>query len=749
MAKSVEIQAIESLVQRASRRLRWQGAFEGAATATVLAAAAALTLVFLVRAEYLATGAGVAALLATPLIVILGGALGARRRQPDETVARRVDRASGLDDRLSTAIAFTRMMERGELTETGDGDDPAVTAELMRAAIRDGVAAVPRARVEAATPFRWPRDLRAALAFTALCALVAGVALPSASRGPRLLLAAPDHAPPGALVSLRGEHLLSGAELTVDRALPANGSVFLGEGATARPVQIKRWTAAEIAVEVPAEAPLGETRFTAYLGKRALGPVRFVVVDARDQRFHKEDAVALEDPELEYLRALLSDIRMTAEQDNAKELEEYAAKIEKLLEQAERGELTKEQLLRELERAQTEMDEGAEPSEDEVAKQLAETGKELEKNELTRDLGKALQKSDLEEASKELEKLADKLDKKELSEKEQEKLAKTMEQVAKQFEKKQQDQQQKQEQARQDLEEQVRRLEKEKQEAKNDREREDAERRLEKKKDELARLEKKQEERDQSMQREAVKRLHKDLEKAAEQLQKPDQKDQKDQKDQDDQDQQQQASRNLKDAARETGRVEKEQRKQAAQKKVASQMEDLKEAMRRAKQKGNKGPQNPFGKDQKQSDFMARARGQQGSRTAWKPGAGKQGKGQGQGQGQGQSGQGQGQGQNGQGQGQDGDGQKWGTGHDDNLTGDATAKGGHTKDEDLQGVQGKGPSRRETILSAAQKGFASAKYQEVYTDYKRIVEEVMRSEKVPASYKYYVKRYFNQIKPKN
>jgi hypothetical protein len=79
----------------------------------------------------------------------------------------------------------------------------------------------------------------------------------------------------------------------------------------------------------------------------------------------------------------------------------------------------------------------------------------------------------------------------------------------------------------------------------------------------------------------------------------------------------------------------------------------------------------------------------------------------------------------------------------------STEKGGHTKDEDLQGVQGKGPSRRQSILAAAQKGFAKVGYQEVYADYKRVVEEVMRSEKVPSSYKYYVKRYFNQIKPKN
>ncbi|HWU87788.1 MAG TPA: hypothetical protein VN253_10960, partial [Kofleriaceae bacterium] len=54
---------------------------------------------------------------------------------------------------------------------------------------------------------------------------------------------------------------------------------------------------------------------------------------------------------------------------------------------------------------------------------------------------------------------------------------------------------------------------------------------------------------------------------------------------------------------------------------------------------------------------------------------------------------------------------------------------------------------RETILAAAQKGFASRAYQKVYTDYEKIVEEVMRNEKLPSSYKYYVKRYFAKIHP--
>ena len=52
-----------------------------------------------------------------------------------------------------------------------------------------------------------------------------------------------------------------------------------------------------------------------------------------------------------------------------------------------------------------------------------------------------------------------------------------------------------------------------------------------------------------------------------------------------------------------------------------------------------------------------------------------------------------------------------------------------------------------TILSAAQKGFASQHYRDVYGKYHQIVEDVMRTEKLPSSYKYYVKRYFAKIHP--
>jgi hypothetical protein len=164
-------------------------------------------------------------------------------------------------------------------------------------------------------------------------------------------------------------------------------------------------------------------------------------------------------------------------------------------------------------------------------------------------------------------------------------------------------------------------------------------------------------------------------------------------------------------------------------------MSDLKEAMRRAKRKGQ-GDGNKFGKNKRNEDFRRRARGQKGQKGAWRPGS--TGKGA-----QGKNGQ---NGKNGQGNGKGGD--TYGDGHDPDLLGDATPKGGHIKDEDVQGLQGKaGSSTRETILSAAQKGFATRAYKQVYARYKNVVEEVIKAEKVPSGYKYYVKKYFQKIKP--
>jgi hypothetical protein len=738
MAQPTDTSAIQRLVRSARIRIRMQWALEGATTATVVAAATALASVFAVRTQAVAPGTGIYLLVASGALIVIGAVIAASRKLDDEKVARKIDRASGLADRLSTAISFQSALA------SGVRPDEDVTHDMMVAAIKDGVRAAPRANIRAATPFAPPRDWKAALGFLAISALAAGLSLPTKDHTPHLTRAVPDHAPPGAEVVIEGTNLLDGiaapmARFTIGAPgatafVPSGASIYLGTVAKSRPVQIENWTTNAISLVIPNDAAIGDQKLIVFVGGNQIGAVDFTVVDPKDERYHKDNAVALDPDEKAYVESILAELKNVAQRDKVPELDDFAKKIEQLLSQAENGEITKEQLMDALSKAEDALNKENEPNQEEVAKKLSDMGKELQKDQLTKDLGEALEKQDLEKAQQELEKLADKLDKKELNEQQKQELAKKLDEVAKQMDQKDQKEDQKQSEQQQKLEKEIRRLEDQKDQAKNDQQKQDLERRLEDKKRELQKLQKDEEQKQQSDQRRAVKRLQKDMEKAAENLQKPEPK-QGDEKG--DNDGQQQASQKLRDAARETGRVDQDQRKQATQKKMSSQMDDLKEALRRAKQHGNKGPNDPFNKQGKNQDFISRARGQKGQGQAWKPG-------------QGQKGQGQGQGQEGQdpGDGQQQGGEKWGTEHDPNLTGDPTAKTGNEKDQELQGTSGnKGGSTRETILSAAQKGFAGVGYKKVYADYQRIVEEVMRTEKLPSSYKYYVKRYFAKIHP--
>jgi hypothetical protein len=737
---SAGMATIKGLLARARGRLRRQGAIEGATTASIVASAGALASVFAVRSEAVDPATGLGLVAASVGVIGVGAVLGALRRLDDEQVARRIDRASGLADRLSTAVAFAP-----ELARPARADVDADTRALMQAAVVDAARAAPRANVIAATPYRRPRDLRVALGFVLVSALAAGLGIDLPPRDPRLVGAEPGLGRHQAPITLVGERLC-GPKAAPEAACALDGAmVTFGDGTAGSPAiaaSISAWTGGAITVEVPAGAPVGPTDIVVWARGKRYGSVPFEVLSARDERNFRPDTVALDEDDQRYMRDLVADLKAVAKRDDVKELEEYAAKVEQLLDQADRGELTKEQLLAEMQKAEQALAEHTEPEQADVDKALAESGEELAKNPLTKELGQALQEQDLAKAKAELERLADKLASEQLTPEQQQQLAKTLEKTAEQFAEKQAKQQQKQDEQQRKLEDEVKRLQKEKDEAKTDEERQAAERRLEKKKQELEQLQKKREEKDQSAQRRSLERLHKDMEKAAQELQKKDPQAQQDPS----QEGHQKASRSLKDAAQETGKVDSDKRKQAAQKKVASQMDDLREAMRRAKQRGQRGPKNPFNQGQrgKQQDFEKRAGGGQGSKGAWKPGQGGGQKGQ---KGQGEAGQGGESGQEPGGQGSEPGGESYGDQHDDNLVGDPTGKSGNTKDESVSGVHGKGPSRRETILAAAQKGFASTAYKQIFADYKDIVEEVMKSEKVPPSYKYYVKKYFTKIKP--
>nr|HPH68767.1 IPT/TIG domain-containing protein [Kofleriaceae bacterium] len=422
---------ILQLVAAARRRLRWQGAFNGVTTALIVGSAIALWAVFGTRIELFSAAIGWSLGGVAIGAVIVGGIAGAWRVPSDERIARRIDRASNLADRLSTAVAFASP------AGAEPSDDP-TTDELRAAAIRDAIAALPKANAKAATPFSRPKDLPIAAGFLVISALAAGLALPPNHATMQLLTVTPDHTPPGTTVMLSG----TGFGHPAGGEAPSDVTITVGLDGNQQLATIRRWGDTEITVQIPPTATLGDSAITLFRKQTKVATLPLVIVDAKDSRFHAADAVALEPQDKEYIKSVLADLKATAAKDHVKELDDFVAKVEKMLEMAERGELTKEQMLEQLQKAQEQLQAAPEPNPEDINKQMAETGQQLQKNEVTKALGEALAKNDLEKAKQEMEKLADKLEKQELTPEQQQKLAEQLKDVAEKFEKKQEQKQQ-------------------------------------------------------------------------------------------------------------------------------------------------------------------------------------------------------------------------------------------------------------------------------------------------------------------
>jgi hypothetical protein len=113
----------------------------------------------------------------------------------------------------------------------------------------------------------------------------------------------------------------------------------------------------------------------------------------------------------------------------------------------------------------------------------------------------------------------------------------------------------------------------------------------------------------------------------------------------------------------------------------------------------------------------------------------------------GQSG-GQGQGNEPGGEGGGKGGREWGVGHDPNLQGKATNPKMGAQDTQVQGAAAQGASRSQVILGAAERGFSSKGYKKVYTEYHQVAEESLAKDEIPGGYLFYVKRYFQLIRPR-
>ena len=148
--------------------------------------------------------------------------------------------------------------------------------------------------------------------------------------------------------------------------------------------------------------------------------------------------------------------------------------------------------------------------------------------------------------------------------------------------------------------------------------------------------------------------------------------------------------------------------------------------------KDGQGAEKPGGKGGSKDVRLSLGRGDS---TVELPGTG-----QGQGQGEGKDGQSPGGGER---------GNQWGTGHDPNVQGKATSIDNKTQDVTAAGVDtGEGTASAEVIYGAAERGFRSKGYRNVFTEYETVAEQVFEKDDIPPGYRFYVRRYFQLIRPR-
>ena len=227
----------------------------------------------------------------------------------------------------------------------------------MVAAIRDGVRAAPRANIRAATPFALPKDLARR---ARLPRAVGARRRPRDSAPPITRRTCSARSPitraPGAEVVIEGENLHDRRRarrsprcpITLDarragRArgataphgfVPSDASVYLGTSTQSRPVDGARLDRHARSRSDPGRR--ADRRHQAdRVHRRQAASARSTSPSSskKDTRYHDADAVALDPDEKAYVEAILAELKNVAQRDKVPELEEFAKKIEKLLDE--------------------------------------------------------------------------------------------------------------------------------------------------------------------------------------------------------------------------------------------------------------------------------------------------------------------------------------------------------------------------------------------------------------------------------
>ena len=203
------------------------------------------------------------------------------------------------------------------------------------------------------------------------------------------------------------------------------------------------------------------------------------------------------------------------------------------------------------------------------------------------------------------------------------------------------------------------------------------------------------------------------------------------------------------DAARELDKADKQQKGDKVRRMARKQLDEMKESMRRSNSRKSGDGSDDSKRGEDMEEYLRRASGQEdGEKGEGQQGEGQQGEGQQQGQAKGDPKSGQQRDGNQPGEGDPQKSNSAGKGEGDRKLGDKTSMAGNPKDTKVDGRKSDGASKSEIIKAASEKGFATTDYKDVYVDYESVVEEVMDREEVPAGYRYYIKRYFQLIKPR-
>jgi len=511
---------------------------------------------------------------------------------------------------------------------------------------------------------------------------------------------------------LAPEHRNPWMEAAIADALRA---VQAPSAARAVPLRVPRasWVSAGLALLVVIIARLPQRAQPLPAPLPALRPIAAVEVSEDDLALLRESAQALDSGR------------------NNPELSAAVARFNQLVEQLAEHQLDRRQLFQRL--ADIERSLGA-PSEADAAVDagLRDIAGELDKSPLSRPVAEALKQSRLPDAEQALRQLAKRLtDKEKLPPAELERLRKALDAAAAQSS----GRIQRLEEARQKLENEQRRLLQKKKAAG-----ESAASPPEAAKEQKRQLERLERERTAAEQaQKELSQLDRDLAKAAQELMR----------------ELGQSAESLRSGAEDVNRMAQKQMSDRDKQELKQRLEELKELLRQG------GP----GREQhlrRLRQFAERARGKPGQGGDGKdqqPGQGSPGgkapgeltlgpggqpiplPGQAMSPGAGKPGPGQGQGKSGT--------QEWGSGSDPKLQGAATELDGKTEDVSAAAVDtGQGAASSEVVFGAAERGFTGSRYQKVYTQYRTVAEDVLQGENIPAGYEFYVRRYFQLIRPR-